>query len=39
MLIILECLILCGLFTLMVYIMSKNPIATLHNYPPKFKKK
>ena len=35
MIIIIESIILCLLFTLMVYIMSKNPIKTLYNYPPK----
>ena len=35
MIIVIECIVLCALFTLMVYIMSKNPIATLYNYPPK----
>lgn len=35
MIILIECIILCILFTLMVYIMSRNPIKTLYNYPPK----
>lgn len=35
MIIIIECIILGILFTTMVYIISKNPIATLYNYPPK----
>lgn len=35
MIIIIETIILCILFTLMVYIMSKEPIKTLYNYPPK----
>ena len=39
MIIVIECIILCLLFTLMVYIMSKNPIATLYNYPPKVQEK
>lgn len=39
MIVVIECIILCLLFTLMVYIMSKNPIATLYNYPPKIQDK
>ena len=35
MIVVIECVILCMIFTIMVYIMSKNPIATLYNYPPK----
>lgn len=35
MIIIIEILILIILFTLMVYIMSKDPIKTLYNYPKK----
>lgn len=35
MIIVIETIILCILFTIMVYIMSKNPIKTLYNYPPK----
>ncbi len=33
--IIIESIILCFLFTIMVLIMSKEPIKTLYNYPPK----
>ena len=29
-----ECVILCALFTIMVYAMSREPIKTLYNYPP-----
>ena len=39
MIIVIECIVLCALFTLMVYIMSRNPIATLYNYPPKIQEK
>ena len=39
MIVFIECLIFILLFTLMVYIMSKNPIATLYNYPPKIREK
>ncbi len=35
MLIVVESIILCLLFTLMVFIMSRKPIRTLYNYPPK----
>ncbi len=35
MIFIIEGIVLCTLFTLMVYIMSRNPIKTLYNYPPK----
>lgn len=35
MIIVVECVILCLLFTWMVFVMAKNPIATLYNYPPK----
>ena len=39
MIIVIECIILCVLFTVMVYIMSRNPIATLYNYPPKIQER
>ena len=39
MIIVIETIILCILFTIMVYIMSKNPIKTLYNYPPKVQEK
>lgn len=29
-----ECIVLCILFTVMVYFMSREPIKTLYNYPP-----
>ncbi len=31
---VIESIVLCGLFFLMVYIMSRNPIKELYNYPP-----
>lgn len=34
-----ESIVLCTLFTLMVYIMSRNPIKTLYNYPPKIQER
>ena len=39
MIIVIESVILCILFTIMVYIMSRNPIATLYNYPPKIQER
>lgn len=39
MIIIIECIILCMLFTVMVYIMSRNPIETLYNYPPRIQER
>ena len=37
--IIIESLILCILFTMMVFIIARNPIKTLYNYPPKIQDK
>ena len=37
--ILIESVILCALFTLMVYIMSREPIKTLYNYPPKIQER
>ena len=39
MIIFIESLVLCSLFTLMVYIMSRDPIKTLYNYPPKIQER
>ena len=39
MIFIIEGIVLCALFTLMVYIMSRNPIKTLYNYPPKIQER
>ena len=39
MIIIIESIILCVVFTLMVYIMSREPIKTLYNYPPKIQER
>ena len=39
MLIVIESIILCLLFTIMVYIMSREPIKTLYNYPPKIQER
>ena len=39
MILIIESIALCILFTIMVYIMSRNPIKTLYNYPPKIQER
>lgn len=39
MIVLIECIVLCLVFTLMVCIMAKNPIATLYNYPPKIQER
>ena len=39
MIIVIESIILCVLFTLMVFIMSRKPINTLYNYPPKIQER
>ena len=39
MIIAIESIILCLIFTIMVYIMSREPIKTLYNYPPKIQER
>ena len=39
MILILESIVLCIVFTIMVYVMSKDPIKTLFNYPPKIQER
>ena len=39
MIFIVEAIVLCVLFTLMVIIMAKDPIKTLYNYPPKIQER
>ena len=39
MIILIESIVLCALFTLMVYIMSREPIKTLYNYPPRIQER
>ena len=39
MIILIESIILCLLFTIMVYMMSREPIKTLYNYPPKIQER
>lgn len=35
MIFVMECIIFCLFFTIMVYLISRDPIKTLYNYPPK----
>lgn len=39
MIFIIEEIILCIVFTLMVFVMAKEPIKTLYNYPPKIQER
>ena len=39
MIIFIESIVLCALFTLAVYKMSREPIKTLYNYPPKIQER
>ena len=39
MLFVIEAIVLCTLFTLMVFIIAKDPIKTLYNYPPKIQER
>ena len=39
MIIFIESIILCVLFTIMVYVVSREPIKTLYNYPPKIQER
>ena len=39
MIIFIESIILCALFTIMVYVISREPIKTLYNYPPKIQER
>ena len=39
MIIVIESIVLCLLFTIMVYILSRKPINTLYNYPPKIQER
>ena len=36
---IIESVVLCLIFTLMVYLMSRDPIKTVYNYPPKIQER
>ena len=39
MIILIESVVLCLLFTLMVYLISREPIRTLYNYPPRIQER
>lgn len=39
MIIVIESIVLCLMFTVMVYIMSREPIKTLYNYPPQIQER
>lgn len=39
MILIIECIVLCLLFTVMVYFMSREPIKILFDYPPKIQER
>ena len=39
MILVIESVVLCLLFTLMVYLMSRDPIRELYNYPPKIQER
>ena len=39
MIIAIESIILCAIFTIMVYLISREPIKTLYNYPPKIQER
>ena len=39
MILVIESVVLCLAFTVMVYIMSREPIKTLYNYPPKIQER
>ena len=39
MIIVIESIVLCAVFTLMVYAISREPIKTLYNYPPKIQER
>ena len=39
MIIAIESIVLCLVFTLMVYLISRNPINELNNYPPRIQER
>ena len=39
MILVIESIVLCLLFTLMVYLMSRDPMKTLYNYPPRIQER
>lgn len=36
---VIETIILCGVFTYMIYVMAKDPLKTIYNYPPKIQER
>ena len=36
---VIEAIVLCAMFSVMVYIMSQEPLKTLYNYPPKIQER
>lgn len=36
---VIEAILLCIMFSVMVYIMSQEPLKTLYNYPPKIQER
>ena len=39
MIILIEAIVFCIIFTLMILILSKDPIKTVYNYPPKIQER
>lgn len=39
MVLVMEAIVLCIIFSVMVYIMSQDPLKTLYNYPPKIQER
>ena len=39
MVLLIESIILCAIFTIVILVMSKDPIKTLYNYPPKIQER
>ena len=39
MVLVIEAIVLCIIFSVMVYIMSQDPLKTLYNYPPKIQER
>ena len=39
MILVIESVVLCAVFTLMVFLISRDPIQTLYNYPPRIQER
>ena len=39
MILVIECVVLCLLFTLMAWLMARDPIKDIYNYPPKIRER